>query len=272
MPLLSRRSFFAASSVAVVPAMGSPAVAAAPIAMLRRIDGGVPEAFPAQDADDVRTVVGKSHVDFEMVRQLVNERPELAKATWDWGFGDWESSLGAASHMGRRDIAELLMAHGARPTLFTFAMMGQVDVVRAICEANEGIQRLLGPHGITLLGHARAGKDEARSVVDYLESLGDADVGQTNLATTKDDAAAYVGNYAPTGAPDVVFRVSYDERRAGVKFQRDDRQFRFILRVGDDTFAPAGAPSVRIAFAREGDRARSLTVADGPLRVTAARA
>jgi hypothetical protein len=29
---------------------------------------------------------------------------QLARAAWDWGFGDWETALGAASHMGSRPI------------------------------------------------------------------------------------------------------------------------------------------------------------------------
>ena len=40
----------------------------------------------------------------------------LACATLDWGFGDWETALGAASHVGRPEIAEYLIANGAEPT------------------------------------------------------------------------------------------------------------------------------------------------------------
>jgi hypothetical protein len=63
-----------------------------------------------------------SHSTFE-VRRLVERQPSLARSSWDWGFGDWETPLGAASHMGRRDIAEVLLARGARPTIFSAAMM-----------------------------------------------------------------------------------------------------------------------------------------------------
>ena len=84
-----------------------------------------------QHQERVRSVVGASHSNLERVRELVLEQPALAKANWDWGFGDWESALGAASHTGRREIAEFLIAHGARPNLFSAAMLGEVDVVRA---------------------------------------------------------------------------------------------------------------------------------------------
>lgn len=36
----------------------------------------------------VSSVVGASHFDFDKVKQMVTQRPELAKAAWDWGFSD----------------------------------------------------------------------------------------------------------------------------------------------------------------------------------------
>ncbi|MEE8128865.1 MAG: ankyrin repeat domain-containing protein, partial [Vicinamibacterales bacterium] len=142
MPALTRRTFVAASSAALVVPMVKVREATA---MLQTIEGGLPASYPSHDPDLVREVVGKAHVNYDRVRELVTPRPALAKAVWDWGFGDWESALGAASHMGRPDIAQLLIEHGARPNLFTFAMLGQVDVVRATCDANPGIQRQPGP-------------------------------------------------------------------------------------------------------------------------------
>lgn len=50
--------------------------------------------------------------------------------------------------------AEVLIEHGARPNLFTFAMMGDLRVVRALVDAHPGIRGLHGPHGLTLLHHA----------------------------------------------------------------------------------------------------------------------
>jgi hypothetical protein len=51
------------------------------------------------------------------------------------------------------------LAHGARPSIFSAAMLGQLAVVRAFTEAAPGVQGTPGPHGITLLAHARAGGD-----------------------------------------------------------------------------------------------------------------
>lgn len=119
----------------------------------------------------VQTFVGSAHGDLDRVRALLGEHPKLANAAWDWGGGDWETGLGAAAHMGRRDIAELLLAHGARIDLFAAAMLGQLDAVRAIIEANPDARNHPGPHGIPLLNHAQAGGPEAADVLVYLQSL-----------------------------------------------------------------------------------------------------
>ena len=65
----------------------------------------IPDEFPRQDPNAVQDIVRFAHFNLDKVKELVSARPALAKASWDWGFGDWESALGAASHVGRRDIA-----------------------------------------------------------------------------------------------------------------------------------------------------------------------
>ncbi len=86
MATVSRRAFFAASSVGLAAAMPR---ARAAEAMVKRIDGGPLGSFPTQEPDLAREVVAKAHVDYERVRELVTPRPALAKAAWDWGFVDW---------------------------------------------------------------------------------------------------------------------------------------------------------------------------------------
>ncbi len=125
-------------------------------------------SFPAQDPAVTKEIVGVSHSDLKRVRELVERQPALARASIDWGFGDWEACIDAAAHVGRREIAEFLIANGARPTIFSAAMMGQLDVVKAFVAARPGVQRTYGPHGITLMAHARAGGPDAAPVVQYL--------------------------------------------------------------------------------------------------------
>ena len=117
----------------------------------------VPDRYPAISDDLVSEVVGVSHFDLDRLKELVEPRPELARATWDWGFGDWESVIGAASHVGRRDIVEYLMSQGARPTLFTFAMMGDFQTIKSAVSFFPDVQQIVGPHGITILQHAQIG-------------------------------------------------------------------------------------------------------------------
>ena len=125
----------------------------------------------AIDPQLVQSFVGSAHGDLERVRQLLADAPKLANAAWDWGGGDWETGLGAAAHMGRRDIAALLLAHGARLDIFAAAMLGELPIVRAIIAAHPEAHRHPGPHGIPLINHAQAGGAEAAEVLTYLQSL-----------------------------------------------------------------------------------------------------
>ena len=118
----------------------------------------------------VAEFVLKAHGDFGIVKQLVEQEPAIVNAAWDWGGGDWETGLGAASHVGRRDIAEFLLAHGARKDVFAAAMLGEVELVRAMLEAQPGLAEARGPHGISLVAHAEAGGDGARGVLELLHT------------------------------------------------------------------------------------------------------
>ena len=80
-------------------------------------------------------MVGAAHGNVAKVKELASARPALARATWDWGYGDWESALGAASHVGNKEIAAILLDNGAHPTIFSAAMLGQTDAVRGFIAA-----------------------------------------------------------------------------------------------------------------------------------------
>jgi hypothetical protein len=115
------------------------------------------DVFPAVDPALVREAVGVSHRDLKRLQELVEHQPALARVSIDWGFGDWEACIDAASHTGNKAIADFLLTNGARPTIFSAAMMGQLDVVKAFIAARPGVQRNLGPHGLTLMWHAKQG-------------------------------------------------------------------------------------------------------------------
>lgn len=231
--------------------------------------GGLPDWMPLQDPAVVKEMVGVAHRDVKRVTELLERQPALANAAIDWGFGDWESALGAASHVGRREIAEALLVHGARPSIFSAAMLGQLDVVKAFVTASPGIQRTPGPHGITLMAHARAGGAGAVDVVKYLESVGDADRRLTGKPLDPADRDAIVGEYAfGTAAAD---RFVVDVRNDLLGIQRPTQNRNILNHLGGLVFFPSGVPSVRIAFARSGARATQLTIADPDVFVTARR-
>jgi hypothetical protein len=124
---------------------------------------------PPLNPELVRDFVAKAHSDLDGVTKLLDTEPTLLNASWDWGGGDWETGLGAAAHMGRRDIALFLLDHGARMDVFAAAMLGETEIVRAMLTAFPALREAQGPHGIPLLDHAKAGGEEAREVVELLE-------------------------------------------------------------------------------------------------------
>jgi hypothetical protein len=128
------------------------------------------EKPPPIDKELVGEFVLKSHGDLGVVKQLVEREPAIVNAAWDWGGGDWETGLGAAAHVGRRDIAEYLLEHDARMDVFAAAMLGEVEIVRAMLEAQPDLRDARGPHGIPLRAHAEAGGEQARAVLDLLQA------------------------------------------------------------------------------------------------------
>jgi len=119
----------------------------------------------------VQDFVVYAHNDLPMTKKLLEKEPALLNATMDWGAGDWETGLGGASHMGRRDIAEFLLEKGARIDLFCAAMMGLLDAVKACLTLQPNLIDARGPHGFSLHFHAQVGGDESAKVLDYLQSV-----------------------------------------------------------------------------------------------------
>lgn len=136
---------------------------------------GTKERPPQQDPESVKEFVIAGHGNLPRVKEMLAADPQLMNATWDWGGGDWETALGGAAHVGNREIAEYLLAHGARFDLFAAAMLGRLDVVQTVVEAFPALSQAKGAHGISLLAHAQRGGDNAAAVVDYLELLEETD-------------------------------------------------------------------------------------------------
>ncbi|HYM80696.1 MAG TPA: ankyrin repeat domain-containing protein [Candidatus Limnocylindria bacterium] len=119
----------------------------------------------------VREFVVAAHGNLDRTRELLGNEPGLLNATWDWKAGDFEAAIGGAGHMGRRDIALFLLGQGARMDLFVAAMLGELAIVKAYLTQYPSLATSKGPHGIPLIAHAKAGRESAAPVLEYLERL-----------------------------------------------------------------------------------------------------
>ena len=239
--------------------------------------------YPSIDDAIVAEVVGKSHFDIDRVKELVTRRPELARATWDWAFGDWETALGAASHVGRRDIAKLLMDHGARPDIFTFAMLGQYEIVKAMIEANPGIETMDGPHGISLLRHAKAGLrsnygvtltesqiESSNELIAYLEELGTADKKVRDIVMTAEEKEKYIGDYRYGEGELEGFTVKINMRE-NLSLGKLGKSGGALFQKSPNVFTYNGINSVEVHFTLENDKVVALTIVEPDLTLKAVK-
>lgn len=130
-----------------------------------------PEHDPQIDRARVKRFVIAGHFNLEAVKEMLAAEPGLINGTIDWGNGDFETALGGASHMGRRDIAEFLLEHNARMDVFAATMLGKLDIVKAAVAAFPNIVNVLGPHKIPLIAHAEKGGENAKAVLEFLRPL-----------------------------------------------------------------------------------------------------
>ena len=126
---------------------------------------------PALESSLVEEFVRVAHSDLERTRELLELEPGLVNSSWDWGGGDFETALGSASHMGRPDIANYLLENGARLDLFAAAMLGKFEIVKSALDSYPDAIHVPGPHGISLLDHAKFGGEAASAVYEFLQSL-----------------------------------------------------------------------------------------------------
>ncbi|WP_206023250.1 hypothetical protein [Runella sp. CRIBMP] len=128
---------------------------------------------PAAYAPDlVRDFVGAGHKDLAKIQTMHKEHPNLLFAAWDWGGGDFETALEAAGHVGNKEIANYLLAQGARPNIFVLTMLGKTALVKPQLEAMPQLITSKGAHGFSLLHHAQRGGEDAKELLDYLQSKG----------------------------------------------------------------------------------------------------
>ncbi|MGZ5218830.1 MAG: hypothetical protein ACXWC7_02095 [Chitinophagaceae bacterium] len=127
---------------------------------------------PVLDTALVKEFVGAAHKDIEKVKSMFQETPDLLNSVNNLGGWDWEDAIGAAGHVGIPELALYLLEKGARPTICVAAMLGKIDVVKAFISAYPQMKDAVGPHKISLVRHAKAGGENAKEVLEYLQSAG----------------------------------------------------------------------------------------------------
>jgi len=158
------------------PAGTSQAGATGPVEAVFERDYEAPKFRPSWKKEQISRLMLQdfvifAHSELEMVQKLLEREPGLLNGAVDWGGGDFETALGGASHMGRRDIVTFLLERGARIDLFCAAMLGQLDVVKSCLTLQPALIDAKGPHGFSLHFHAQVGGEEAQAVLDYLQSV-----------------------------------------------------------------------------------------------------
>jgi len=264
MPTIARRTFLAAGSVGLIG--GAVAGRAEGTTRAARGFDGKEDPIDRVPAETVAEFVGVCHFNVERVGAMLAVEPGLAKSAWDWGFGDWETGIGAASHTGRVEIVEMLMAHGARPDVFTLAMLDRVDAVRDVLENIPAMGSIEGPHSISLYRHAQAGR--AERVKEYLASIGlDDTTNPFQTDKTLGDTLGGAYSIAPNdadGRPGASIIVAWSERFACLTLTPPGGTSRNLMPIepgvrsapGERAFRPAGSRGARIVFPDE----RSLRV------------
>lgn len=176
MPDPITRRAFAAAGLALVAADDKPKTPAGPTEAPFSRDYAAPKFKPSWKRPQINRLLVQdfviyAHMDLPMTKKLLEKEPMLINAVMDWGAGDWESGLGGASHMGRRDIVEFLLEKGARIDIFCATMLGQLDAVKAFLTLQPKLIDARGPHGFSLHFHAQLAGARADEMVGYLQSV-----------------------------------------------------------------------------------------------------
>src|ERR1700730_492486 len=105
----------------------------------------------------VKEFVIAGHGNLAKVQSMITDYPNIIFSKYDWGNGDFEAGIDGAGHLGNKEIAEYLINAGSRVTLFVLCMLGKTELVKPILEQYPKLIFANGPHGFTMLHHAKMG-------------------------------------------------------------------------------------------------------------------
>jgi len=131
-----------------------------------------PKEVPPLPLDLVKEFVIAGHMDLPKVQTMLAEQPNLVHCKYDWGNGDFEEAIEGAGHMGNKEIAQYLIDARSRVSLFVLTMLGKTELVKPVLEAYPKLIFANGPHGFTLLHHAKQGGKDGEGLYNYLQEKG----------------------------------------------------------------------------------------------------
>src|SRR5258708_39113258 len=106
----------------------------------------------ALTTDEIKAFVLAAHGNLDKVKELLAEHPDLLNVVYDWGAaGGLGDAIGAAGHMGRRDIAVFLLAQGASNNNCIAAMLGQGAQTKTFLDKSKELGNGRGAHGIPVM-------------------------------------------------------------------------------------------------------------------------
>ncbi|MCU0481086.1 MAG: ankyrin repeat domain-containing protein [Anaerolineae bacterium] len=120
--------------------------------------------------DIIKDFVIASHFNLQKVKDYLAQYPDLLTAQHQWGDDDFEDGLGAASHVGNREIAQFFISQGVEPTICTLAMLGDKAGIQAFLEIDPTTANARGAHGISVMFHAALSGDV--SIASLLKRAG----------------------------------------------------------------------------------------------------
>jgi ankyrin repeat protein len=101
----------------------------------------------------INDFVNSAHSNLDAVKAALEIHPELLNAKSSQN----ETAIQAASHLGRRKIAEYLLEKGAPLDICTAAVFGYADKVSAMLKADPALSAATGAHQIPVMFFAALG-------------------------------------------------------------------------------------------------------------------
>lgn len=122
------------------------------------------------DQELILEFVFAAHRSLEETKEILDKYPLLLNCTSQFKKGDFETAVGGASHMGRKDVADFLVSRGARLDMFNYAFLGYDDLIKKWVTDYPNYLNAPGPHGFTLLHHAEVGGH--KTLAEWLQQKG----------------------------------------------------------------------------------------------------